>query len=302
MNNLNLESNIKDIEVSVIIPFFSNKYWLIEALESVKAQTLKGYEVIIINDGSKEDISDLESNYKDFNFYKISNSGPGVARNIGIEKAVGNYIAFLDSDDLWKPTKLESQIQFMKENEFVWSHTSYIQFRDKNEIIKKVRTDFHGQIIPDILISCPIATPCIIIKRQILLENSEMRFSEKTRVGEDSYFWFKIAEGFPLGFLDEYLTLVRIRNNNAAYQALLQLKSKADAYFFVKNSSNIFKSKTYFTLMKFGYFMCYWFYSFLKKISKAFSLDAKSQEFFSKILYLLPYLYLKTILIIYKNK
>lgn len=125
--------------VSIIIPFYSNKEWLIECLDSVKNQSYKNYEIILINDGSKEYIEDICSDYSNLLYIKHKNLGVSSARNTGILKSKGKYIAFLDSDDLWETNKLEEQLNFMRRNNYKWSHTSYKLF-GKTKKYKKYRT------------------------------------------------------------------------------------------------------------------------------------------------------------------
>ena len=118
--------NNKTPTVSIIIPFYNNVDWLNEAVDSVMKQTYKDYEIIVVNDGSKEDITlFLEKNPEIIYFYQ-KNNGAGSARNKGIDVARGKYIAFLDSDDVWLPQKLEKQVDYMENNpQIMWSHCSY---------------------------------------------------------------------------------------------------------------------------------------------------------------------------------
>src|SRR5690606_30977259 len=107
---------------SVVIPFYSNVNWLMEALNSVQEQSYKNIEVLVINDGSKENVSLIKDKYDmDLRIINKENGGPASARNLGIEKSSGKYIAFLDSDDIWLPDKLQRQIKFMEEKNSIWS-------------------------------------------------------------------------------------------------------------------------------------------------------------------------------------
>src|SRR5690606_6564927 len=101
----------------VIIPFYNNVQWLESAVKSVLSQTFKNYEIIIVNDGSIENLNSFIDNYCNMiKYFETENKGPGHARNFGIKKAQGEYIAFLDSDDLWLCNKLEIQINEMELN------------------------------------------------------------------------------------------------------------------------------------------------------------------------------------------
>ncbi|MGB3209612.1 MAG: glycosyltransferase family A protein [Desulforhopalus sp.] len=106
--------------VSVIIPVYNNSLYVGEAIESVLNQSFTDYEIIIVDDGSAEDIEGAVRQYLDKNnkirFVRQENQGPGPARNTGIRMAKGKWIAFLDSDDIWCPDKLEKQIAYLKEH------------------------------------------------------------------------------------------------------------------------------------------------------------------------------------------
>jgi teichuronic acid biosynthesis glycosyltransferase TuaG len=280
------------VTVSVIIPFYSELDWLMEALASVYSQTYQNFEVILINDGSNEDISIISFKYPLVRIITIKNSGPGVARNKGIKIAQGEFIAFLDSDDLWHPKKLELQIHHMKKYNIQWSHTNYERFWNNKTKIEKVECgNMKGDIIPMMFVSCSIATPCVMIRSTVLFDAPSLRFSEEKRVGEDSYFWYLLAERYQLGFLDEYLTQVRLRGKNAAFQAYLQLKSRADGWLFItklfENSEVTFLHK----LIRLGYRACKIGFDFVS----FFKFNEKTREYVSRIVYLFPYMYFKLI-------
>ncbi len=133
--------------VSVVIPFYSGLNWLEEAIESVLKQTYKNIEIIVINDGSKENVSEIVDKYGSYiRLINQENRGPASARNKGIKMASGKYIAFLDSDDLWMPEKLAKQIAFMESGKYIWSQHSYEYFWDgknKKKIINTVVIYFY---------------------------------------------------------------------------------------------------------------------------------------------------------------
>ena len=122
--------------VSIITPSYNSAKFIAETIQSVQNQTYKNWEMIIVDDGSSDEtesvVLSIIQNDNRIQFYKLTqNSGPAVARNTGIEKAKGNYIAFLDSDDLWKPQKLEKQLLFMEEENLPMTFSFYEQI-DEN--------------------------------------------------------------------------------------------------------------------------------------------------------------------------
>lgn len=217
--------------VSVVIPFYSGFDWLAEAVDSVERQRCS-VEIIVINDGSKEDDSNFLDNYGQRIVYvKKMNGGPASARNLGLELAQGEFIAFLDSDDIWLPGKLEKQIALMRQTQCVWSHTGYETFEGPTwapRVLRRVRVgSFSGHIYPRMLLSSPLATPCIVIRSDFLTMNPGLRFREELRFGQDSDLWMRIAVGNPIVALDEALARVRIRGNNAGRRALVQLRARS---------------------------------------------------------------------------
>lgn len=275
--------------ISVVIPFYSNCKWLEEAIESVKKQTYSCYEIIVIDDGSFEDINSLKKKFKDVAFYRQNNAGAGSARNYGIEKSRGEYIAFLDSDDLWAPEKLEKQYLYMNENNLLCSHTDYIRFWDQTSKEKYVSANIFGRILPKCIIWNPIATPCVMIKRELLV-NSSIRFREGKMIGEDSFMWQRIAEVTDWGYLKEALTFVRIRNNNAAFNFYLQLEDREKSIVTLKKYKSLFSNSII-------YYYCLWSLSFcrLSRLALSFifskiDMSYSQKNILSALFYSFPYL------------
>jgi len=278
------------MEVSIIIPFYSGLSWLYESIESVFKQTYKNYEVILINDGSKEDLTEFLGLYSDKIIYrKIENSGPGIARNIGIDLASGKYLAFLDSDDMWLESKLEEQVHYMNKYKIKWSHTSYETFSDKTgELISKIDlSTISGFLFKPFLLRCPVATPCVMIERKFLSENN-LKFSPEMRYGQDYFLWLNAALLEEIGVLGEVLTRVRIRGGNAAKKAYCQIyvKAKINEYITTEKGGDL-KNKVpgfiriIFTISSFG----------LKLINNI----SQRNEMLSKIIYAPVYVYTKLI-------
>ncbi|WP_297338000.1 glycosyltransferase family 2 protein [Algoriphagus sp.] len=283
--------------ISVVIPFYSNFSWLISALESVYNQSYKEIEILVINDGSPLDDTDFIKVHGPFiKYFKTSNLGPGHARNLGIAASTGDYIAFLDSDDLWHPFKLERQLSFMVENNHVWSHTGYTLFNDHtNKPISVVNVSFFsGDVFLKSLISSPVATPCVMIKREILMGNPNLRFSEVMRYGQDGYFWLLLATTYKLGVLNDSLTQVRIRGTNAALKARVYLQVKAQIWMFLTTKKEFLeKFKLIPFIIKVSYFMSYFNFNIIKYIESKFNFKSGQIEFLSKIFYLPTYTLLK---------
>ena len=113
--------------VTVITPMYNSGKYIEETLESVISQTYENWELFIIDDGSSDNCVELVSDFKKNDdriklIINEENQGAATSRNIGIREANGRYIAFLDSDDLWVPTKLEEQVYFMSKNQLARSN------------------------------------------------------------------------------------------------------------------------------------------------------------------------------------
>jgi len=149
--------------VSIITPVYNAEKFISESIESVLNQTYNNWEMILVDDCSSDKSSEIINKYAEkddrIKYIKLDiNSGAAVARNTAIEASKGRYIAFLDSDDLWKPKKLERQLNFMKDNDVAFSFTGYdIIDEYGNEMNKSVQVpykiDYNG-LLKNTIIGC----------------------------------------------------------------------------------------------------------------------------------------------------
>ena len=124
--------------VSIIMPSYKCGRFIEESVKSVQAQTYQNWELIIVEDCSGDDtisiVLKLKKNDNRISLYQnSSNSGAAVSRNAALRYAKGRWIAFLDSDDLWEPTKLDKQIKFMKENGYAFTYHEYIEIDEQDK-------------------------------------------------------------------------------------------------------------------------------------------------------------------------
>ena len=227
--------------VSVIIPFYNGKEWLYDALESVFHQTYSNIEIILINDGSKEDIGDLIEHYKDkITYLYQKNQGVAVARNNGLKIAHGDYIAFLDSDDVWLPDKLEKQISFMEKIDAPWSHTGFYYWYPETEELRLIDNHLdYGDVRKRFYVSMKVATPSVVVKSSVLKEHPEIDFPKEFIKGQDTQFYRALANLYPLALIQEPLLKVRMRGTNSYKQAYERFKTNAMAYNRYKKSPHI---------------------------------------------------------------
>lgn len=130
--------------VSIITPSYNTALYIAETIKSVQAQTYINWEMIIVDDCSTDNTDEVVASF----FYDSriryiknkKNSGAAVSRNYALREAKGKWIAFLDSDDLWMPDKLQKQISFMKENNYHFSYTDYIEIDEESKANGKIVT------------------------------------------------------------------------------------------------------------------------------------------------------------------
>lgn len=148
--------------VSIITPSYKSKRFIKKTIDSVHIQSYEKYEMIIVDDYSPDCSADyIESILPDDRFKLIrlnKNVGAAEARNVAIQQAKGKYIAFLDSDDLWYPEKLEKQINFMQDNELDFSYTSYDLINESgdklNKVVKSVTSINFNEYMKNTIIGC----------------------------------------------------------------------------------------------------------------------------------------------------
>lgn len=236
--------------VSIIIPYFKKKKYINKTIKSILNQTYKKFEIIIIyDDTSKKDLPYLKKLIKINKRIKLivnkKNLGAGFSRNIGIKNSKGTYIGFIDADDTWKKNKLKLQLEFMKKNNYYFSHTSY-SICDKNNHIVQSRKARNFLSYKSLLKSCDIGLSTVIIKKSILRKNN--RFP-KIKTKEDFVFWIKILKNkVKLYGLDINLTCWRKLDNSLSSSVVQKIKDGFLVYHrYLK--INFFKSIYYLFLL-----------------------------------------------------
>ena len=198
-------------KVSVIIPAFNRAVLLKEAVVSVHRQTYPHVEIIIVDDGSTEDqeryLVDLGIPYR--LLIQEKKSGVSAARNRGVREARGEYIAFLDSDDLWDKKKIQKQVDRLEARPGVLlGHTDEIWIRNGvrvNPMKKHAKSG--GDLFFRCLPLCVISPSSSIMRREIF-ERVGM-FDETLPACEDYDFWLRVAKDYCVDYLDEPLTIKR---------------------------------------------------------------------------------------------
>lgn len=274
-------------KVSVIIPFYNGVKWLSEAVQSVLDQTYQNLEIIVVNDGSTENIEYFLQQYRDKIIYKYKeNGGAASARNLALKYATGDYIAFLDSDDTWLPEKTQKQIAFMDECSAMWSHTGYYNwYPSERKIILMNNRKHYGNVYLQSFLSLKAPTPAIIIKKECFDKHQNFHFFEDLKFGQDSALWSQIAYYYPLALLNEPLVKIRQRGTNADSSSIIRFNVKSLIYGKIRDG--IYHDIPYSIncIFKF-YTLGNKFLSYLKDNSK---LNKQIIEFIGKLLWIIPF-------------
>lgn len=195
---------------SVIIPTFNRAVFLREAIDSVLAQTEKDFELIVVDDGSTDHTRELVAEYGDrIRYFFQPNAGASAARNLGIRHAAGNFMAFLDSDDLWLPKKLARQTQWMAAHpNLLLCYTDEIWIRRGVRVNQKmIHAKAGGWIYPLCLPRCIISPSSVLMRRELF--DAIGWFDEQLPVCEDYDLWLRVASRFEVGFIPEPLIVKR---------------------------------------------------------------------------------------------
>jgi glycosyltransferase involved in cell wall biosynthesis len=194
-------------EISVIIPTYNRCDLLKRAINSVIKQTITPKEIIIVDNGSTDQTYQMVSSlFPEINYFIEKKRGVSAARNKGILESKSKWIAFLDSDDAWKPTKLEKQMEYsvFNQDKYRIIHTDETWYRNKkflNQLKKHKKSG--GNIFKNSLQLCCISPSSVVLKKQIFEEYG--LFDENLEVCEDYDMWIRITSKEEVGFLDSPL-------------------------------------------------------------------------------------------------
>lgn len=191
---------------SVVIPTFNRAHCVIRAVDSVLAQTFTDFECIVVDDGSTDDTSQLLSPYKNKIQYRhITHSGVSTARNTGITLAKGEWLAFLDSDDLWLPQKLSVQYEYIQSHPDILIHQTDEMWIRKGRRVNpmKKHQKKEGHIFEDCLHLCLVSPSAVVVHRSVF-EKVGM-FDERMPACEDYDLWLRVAWQYYIGFVPEKL-------------------------------------------------------------------------------------------------
>jgi teichuronic acid biosynthesis glycosyltransferase TuaG len=237
-------------KVSIITPSFNSSKFIAETIQSVQNQTYKNWEMIIIDDASSDETeaivrSIIEKDNR-IQFYKLNqNSGPAVARNKGIEKASGDYMTFIDADDIWFPTFIENNIATIKKTGIPFVFSSY---KRSNEQLEFVYSDF---IVPEkVSYSDILKTNSISCLTAFLdIKSLGKKYMPLIRKRQDMGLWLNYLKVIPFAHgIQETQAIYRIRENSLSRKKSDLIKYQWQFYREVEQL-NVFQS---------AYYMLHW--------------------------------------------
>ncbi len=233
--------------VSVITPAYNASSYLADTIQSVQSQTYTDWEMIIVDDCSKDDTYSIALTFalKDSRIKVIQhqeNGGVAVARNTALDAAMGEYIAFMDSDDLWMSDKLEKQIQFMEKNKLILTYTNYQIFNsDTGKIVKLIKSP-KRMTYQSIFRNTGIGCLTVMVNRN-MSGDFHMPLLRHT---EDNCTWQTILKpGYTAYLLDEVLALYRLSDNSLTKNKTQSAKNQW-AYYRNYYGFSIYRSSFYF--------------------------------------------------------
>ncbi len=199
--------------VSVIIPVYNGERYLASTLQSVFAQDYQPLEVIVVDDGSTDSSTRLVREFTDVHYIRQENRGVAAARNVGIAAARGEYLAFLDQDDLWEPDKLRRQVDCLTQH----AHLGYVIVHERLVVEP-------GMAAPSWLKTAlltsdhPAFVPSALMVRTTTLDRIGT-FDQRYLMSSDSDWFFRAKDlGVPMAILPQTLLLRRIHDQNHSAQ------------------------------------------------------------------------------------
>ncbi|ANX12076.1 glycosyl transferase family 2 [Fictibacillus arsenicus] len=201
------------MKVSIIIPFYNCAY-IDQAIKSALSQTYKNIEIIVVNDGSTKHVEKIKPFLNQIKYLEKPNGGTGSALNLGIRHATGSYFAWLSSDDIYYPQKIEKQLQFMHTTGAMVSYTNYFVI---NELGKKISSPmgvyFHDnkQFLRILRRRCFINGCTVMMKMEIFKEFG--LFDESLKFTQDYDYWLRIVPRYKFHYFSEPLIHYRMHVN-----------------------------------------------------------------------------------------
>lgn len=221
-------------KVTIIIPFYNCPY-VAQAIKSALKQTYRNTEIIVVNDGSTVHSEKVRPYLRRVIYIEKENGGTASALNEGIKRASGEYIAWLSSDDMFHPQKVEKQLAFMQARQSVISYTNFSVINESSMIVNERAGAPHvedwREFVRHMSKGCHINGCTIMMKKS--LYNQIGVFNPSYRYTQDYDYWLRVVQHYAFDYLDEPLTMYRVHSNMGSRQhslaqreEILELRAK----------------------------------------------------------------------------
>lgn len=213
--------------VSIVMPVYNTERYLPEAVASVLAQTYTNWELLVLNDESPGDARGVIAGFDDprIRFLEHKNGGPAFTRNRGMRESRGEYIAFLDSDDMWTADKLLKQVPVFTRDPAVGVVYSQRETIDENgRVLAGFRPRLYaGKILDRLYVDNFVCMSSAVMRRAVLEKVGYL--DERLRMSEDFDYWLRVACFFPFAFVDEPLVRYRVHGAQVSKQTETRIKT-----------------------------------------------------------------------------
>ena len=228
--------------VSIIMPSWNTAQFISEAIESVIHQTYTNWELIIVDDCSTDDTISIVNRYKDIRirlFINSKNSGAAFSRNFALQKAKGRWVAFLDSDDLWLPEKLERQISFMNDNNYYFSCASCEDIDTNSNRMGKIHKSIKHISKKRMFQYCWPSCLTVMYDNSVV---GLIQINNNLKKNNDYAMWLNVVQRVDCHYLDQVLALYRVRKNSISHDSLKKLIKAHYTLFRIELHKNRFVS------------------------------------------------------------
>lgn len=235
--------------VSVIIPAYNSKRFISETLNSVVNQTYKNLEVIVVDDGSTDGVDEVIQKFSQADrrvqYVRQANLGVSAARNHGFRHSTGNFIAFLDADDVWLPDNLRIKMAYFQKSNVGLLHSDAILIDETSQVLRGVLQGNHGDVL-DAMLACegtqipgPSST---LIKREVL--SAVGLFDETMSTSADKDLFVRIAARFTIGRVSMVTWKYRIHSHNM-HKNILAMESDMISLYKKARCAKLFKTPSF---------------------------------------------------------
>lgn len=212
--------------VSVIIPTYNGSRFIVQAVDSVLAQTYQPIELIVVDDGSTDNTASVLAPYRSrIHYVYQSNQGLSTARNRGIRASTGEYVAFLDSDDVWLPDKISQQVKCLAVNlgiglvhtdVFYWDQVTGSRAQRNNG-----RMEYVGNCYARLFSANRITVSSVLVRRECLRHVGGFDDQIRRPSTQDYDLWIRLARYYSFAFIHQPLILYRLHTTNASQNQLM---------------------------------------------------------------------------------